>query len=94
MSSTHERLRSRDFSLSLKPACGVSKPIKGRYGEIWVRHRGDIGETYACGVGKPCPSWPSSLLAETTSMLRRGKARCRSDANCSPSQSETWLGLG
>eukprot|EP00964_Phaeocystis_antarctica_P024468 scaffold13696_cov59-Phaeocystis_antarctica.AAC.2 len=43
----------------------------------------------ACGTGNCCPSWPSSLLAEMVTTLSRGKARCTSAANCSPSHSDT-----
>ena len=46
-------------------------------------------EKPTCGVGKLWPSWPRSLLAESTTILSAGKRRCRSEANCSPSQSET-----
>mmetsp|Transcript_22366 Transcript_22366/g.53090 ORF Transcript_22366/g.53090 Transcript_22366/m.53090 type:complete len:245 (-) Transcript_22366:107-841(-) len=43
----------------------------------------------ACGTGNCCPSWPSSLLAEMVTTFSRGKARCTSAANCSPSHSDT-----
>jgi len=43
----------------------------------------------SCGMGKAWPSSPSSLLAEMQTMLSLGMTRCRSAANCSPTQSET-----
>ena len=38
----------------------------------------------SCGIGKRCPSCPSSLLAERVTILSLGKTSERSDANCSP----------
>ena len=70
---------------NVPPECEMSSTTVSRLTlSVWL-----LNWKPNCATAKVWPYSPSSLFAEIVTMLSFGKMRWRSEANCSPSQSDT-----